>query len=249
MTLREGIGGRNPGLIDYRHITYKDKEYTVGTLQFNGEDKEFIIDKDDYYKVKDRAWHFASGHYIANTYYEETTRRKRELYLHNLVMNRLDHPGKGATETVDHINRNGLDNRKENLRIISQSNQNINQSKKKRSVLLPPGCPINADDIPRHIWYVRANGLHGDRFAIEFKTEGLVWKSTSSKAITIQEKLKQAREKLQEFYIQYPHLNPVNTDKIQEIHMLNDSYNSILRLTQATNTGSHVNPQTPLAPD
>lgn len=247
MTSREGIGGRNPGLIDYRNVTYNNKEYIIGTIQFKGEDIQFVFDNNDFYKIKDKPWHFSSGNYISTGIIHDS--KKKELYLHNLVMNRLDHPGKGATETVDHINRNGLDNRKENLRIISQSNQNINQSKKKRSVLLPPGCPINADDIPRHIWYVRANGLHGDRFAIEFKTEGLVWKSTSSKVITIQEKLKQARDKLQEFYIQYPHLNPVNTDKIQEIHMLNDSYNSILRLTQATNTGSHASPQTLLAPD
>ena len=183
MASRAGIGGRPAGLIHYNHVIYNNKEYTVGTLQFNGEDKTFVIDKEDFDKIKDRPWHFASGHYIANTYYEQITKRKRELYLHNLVMNRLDHPGKGATESVDHINRNGLDNRKENLRIITQSDQNLNQSKKKRSVLLPPGCPIEPDDIPKHIWYVRANGLHGDRFAIEFKTEGLVWKSTSSKSI------------------------------------------------------------------
>jgi hypothetical protein len=247
MTSREGIGGRKPGLIDYINVSYNNKEYIIGTIQFKGEDIQFVIDKDDFYKIENRAWHYTSNNYISSSITLNSNRK--QLYLHNLVMNRLEHPGKGATETVDHINRNGLDNRKENLRIISQSNQNINQSKKKRSVLLPPGCPINADDIPRHIWYVRANGLHGDRFAIEFKTEGLVWKSTSSKAISIQEKLKQAREKLQEFYIQYPHLNPVNTDKIQEIHMLNDSYNSILRLTQATNTDSHANSQTLLVPD
>lgn len=230
MTSREGIGGRKPGLIDYRHITYKDKEYTVGTLQFNGEDIEFVIDKEDFDKIKDRAWHFASGHYIANTYYEQITKRKRELYLHNLVMNRLEHPGKGATETVDHINRNGLDNRKENLRIISQSDQNLNQSKKKRSVLLPPGCPIEPNDIPKHIWYVRANGLHGDRFAIEFKTEGLVWKSSSSKRISIHEKLKQAKEKLQEFYIQYPHLNPDKPERLQEELNLKLSFEEIIKL-------------------
>ena len=226
MKSRERIGGRKPGLIDYRNVSYNNKEYVVGTIQFKEEDIQFVIDKDDFDKIKDRAWHYTSNNYISSSITHNSNRK--QLYLHNLVMNRLEHPGKGVTETVDHINRNGLDNRKENLRIISQSDQNFNQSKKKRTVLLPPGCPINADDIPKHIWYVRANGLHGDRFAIEFKTEGLVWKSTSSKIITINEKLKQAIDKLQEFYTQYPHLNPVNLDKNQEIAILNKSYNSIL---------------------
>ena len=174
MTSKTGIRGRYPGLIDYRDVTYNNKEYTVGTIMFKENMIEFVFDKEDFEKVKDKPWHFISGQYISSSVIHDN--KKKELYLHNLIMNRLDHPGKGASETVDHINRNGLDNRKENLRIISQSLQNINNPKKKRSVILPPGCSINPDDIPKHIWYVRANGLHGDRFAIEFKTESLLWK-------------------------------------------------------------------------
>lgn len=226
MTSRTGIGGRPPGLIDYRDILYRGKEYTVGTLQFNGEDKKFVIDKEDFDKIKDRAWHFASGNYISSGIIHES--RKKELYLHNLVMNRLEHPGKGANESIDHINRNGLDNRKENLRLITQTQQNVNQSKKKRSVTLPNDFPIKLEDIPRHIWYVRANGLHGDRFAIEFKTEKIVWKTTSSKAVSIQEKLKQAKEKLNEFYIQYPHLDPDNSSRLNEIKELEQTFNEII---------------------
>jgi hypothetical protein len=219
-------GGRYPGLIDYREVHNNNKDYIVGTLLFKDNIVEFVIDKEDFNKIKERPWHFASGKYISSGIIHES--KKKELYLHNLVMNRLEHPGKGATETVDHINRNGLDNRKENLRIISQSQQNLNQIKKKRNVMLPPGCTINPDDIPRHIWYVRANGLHGDRFAIEFKTEGLVWKSTSSKTVSIHDKLKQAKEKLQEFYKQFPYLNPENDTKAIEIEHLNKSFQEII---------------------
>jgi hypothetical protein len=48
--------------------------------------------------------------------------------------------------------------------------------------------------------------------------------------MTFQEKLKQAKEKLQEFYTEYPQLNPVNPQKIHEIAMLSESYNSIIDL-------------------
>lgn len=226
MTSREGIGGRYPGLIDYREVRNNNKDYIVGTIMFKENMIEFVIDKDDFDKIKNKAWHYTSNNYISNSITVNSIRK--QLYLHNLIMNRLDHPGKGATETVDHINRNGLDNRKENLRIITQTQQNLNQSKKKRNVMLPPGCTINPDDIPRHIWYVRANGLHGDRFAIEFKTESLVWKSTSSKTVSIHDKLKQAKEKLQEFYKQFPYLNPGNDTKAIEIEHLNMSFEEII---------------------
>lgn len=219
--------GRKPGLIDYKFVTYNNKEYVVGLIQHIGNDVQFVIDKDDFEKVEKRPWHVSSGKYIGSTFYLDGG-IKLELYLHNVVMNRNAFNGKGQKESVDHINRNGLDNRKENLRIITQSQQNINQVKKKRNVILPEGCPIKPDDIPKHIWYVRAQGQHGDRFAIEFKTENLCWKTTSSKAVPIEQKLEQAKVKLAELYQEYPHLNPEYEDS--EIKKLNKSFQDILSL-------------------
>jgi hypothetical protein len=62
--------------------------------------------------------------------------------------------------------------------------------------------------LPRHIWYIKANGLHGYRFGIDLKSEKFKWKTTSSKSISIHDKLKQAIEKLEELYVTYPHLKP-----------------------------------------
>ena len=222
-------GGRSPEMVFYDDVSYNGHDYTVGTLQFKGDFIHFVFDKEDYEKVAVRPWHFQSGKYIGSTVYIDSI--KKELYLHNLVMNRLEYPGKGATESVDHINRNGLDNRKENLRVLTQSQQNINQSKKKRKVVLPDGCGVEPDSIPKHIWYVRANGAHGDRFAIELKTEGIKWKGTSSKSVSLSDKLVAAKQKLEELYKDYPSLHPGFEET--RVNQLTESFNSILSLHMA----------------
>ena len=158
---------------------------TVGSILFKGMLVEFVIDTVDLSGVKEHKWHLASGSYIATSVKVDISgnEKKRELYLHNFLMK------PGARQVVQHISTNGLDNRRENLRIVDDSTVSICHTKKKRIVELPPMCGIKLEEIPKHIWYVQANGYHRDRFAIEFKTEGILWKSTSSKEVSLKEKL------------------------------------------------------------
>jgi hypothetical protein len=220
--------GRPSYIIKYTNVTYCNKDYTVGKVPFKDEIINFVFDKEDFDKVDGYSWHKSSNNYISQGVIIDG--KKKELYLHNLVLNILDFPGKGSKESVDHINRIGFDNRKENLRIITQSEQNLNQSKRSRRVELPEDSGLTSDDIPKHIWYVKANGNHGDRFAIEFKTENITWKTTSSKNILLKDKLQAAKDKLQEYYIQYPYLNPNNEGINNKIKELSDSYNEIIKL-------------------
>jgi hypothetical protein len=98
----------------------------------------------------------------------------------------------------------------------------------RKRVSLPEDCGIDPDSLPTHIWYVKPNGLHGDRFAIEFKSEGLVWRSTSSKKIPLVEKFAEAKQKLEELYSIYPHLNPNEPTKVERRNYLIKSFNEIV---------------------
>ena len=215
------------GKTQYRTIG----SHTVGSILFKGMLVEFVFDTRDLPTVKEHTWHFASGSYIATSVKVDVSgedlsgvvTKKRELYLQTLLMK------PGPTHTVQHVSKNGLDNRRENLRIVDNSVATIGHAKKKRNVELPPMCGIKSEEIPKHIWYVQANGYHRDRFAIEFKTEGILWKSTSSKQVSLKEKLEQATAKLAELYQLYPHLDPKREE--EEIAALEKSFKGILQAT------------------
>ena len=182
-------------------IVYRDVDgYVEGTITSKGSPFVFKIDKDDLEKVCTRHWYAASGGNYVGCQITVNGSRKI-LYLHNFVMNRLTFPGKGTTESVDHINRNGLDNRKENLRVVTQSVQNTNQRAKPRRAELPEGCGITLADLPKYVWYIKANGAHGDRFGIDIKMRNIKWKSSSSKSMTLLQKLEETKEKLRELSV------------------------------------------------
>jgi len=80
--------------------------------------KLLIVDYDDLYLVETHIWHCSSNGY-ASTRTSSTTLQ----FFHNAIMKHIP-----TDITVDHINRNGLDNRKVNLRLVDQRTQSINQS-------------------------------------------------------------------------------------------------------------------------
>jgi hypothetical protein len=199
-------------------------QVAIGTILYKGMAVEFAIDVADLSGVQAHRWHYSS-HYIATSVTVVVdcsgvpTAKKRELYLHNFLMKPR------PQEAVQHISRNGLDNRRANLRICDSGTLN-NQTKKLRRIELPPLCGLKPDDIPKHIWYVQANGYHRDRFAIEFKTEGILWKSTSSKEVSLQEKLEQAKARLEDFYEIYPYLDPKKEE--EEGKVLEESFRAAI---------------------
>ena len=223
-------------VILHKDVEYKGNKYIVGYVPFNGiEDYLFVVDYDQKEKVINKKWHYmAEGEYISNTNLTSDGIAK-QLYLHNYVMDKLTFDGKGQHHTIDHINRIGRDNRIVNLRQLSQSHQNVNQKKRDRIVELPPGCGINAQDIPKNIYYKKPEGLHGDRFYLEIKFEepSYKWFSTSSKKIDLQSKLQQTILKLEEYKLANPEYAKLleTLDNVKERNERTKEFNDILQLS------------------
>ncbi len=91
--------------------------------------KRAIIDKEDYKKVIKYKWRaYKSRTKYKETFYAMTDAKQsngkyKTLYLHRLIM---DAP-KGYV--VDHLNRDGLDNRKLNLKVVTQKENAIRSVK------------------------------------------------------------------------------------------------------------------------
>lgn len=80
--------------------------------------KYFLIDKEDYKKIKSFKWHLSTRNYIKN---------HKLGFLHRFILT----PKKGIL--VDHINGDVLDNRKENLRICTPSENQCNRHRQQNN--------------------------------------------------------------------------------------------------------------------
>jgi hypothetical protein len=153
---------------------------------------------------------------ISNTYVKTNIKFNEEnkvIYLHQYIMDVHFDDNTDMKKTVDHINRDKMDNRRENLRFANMSDQNSNRDKKKRqqnACELPDG--IKQSDLPIYVCYNKRcydkeNNSWREFFTIENHPKlDKTWATSKSNNISIKEKLNQAKIKIK-------HLNGEITDE------------------------------------
>ena len=119
--------------------------------------KETIVDDEDYPELSKWKWSYCNNGYALrmwnlNEKRLNGTHKQKGMYLHNQIL------GKHEGHT-DHINRNKLDNRKENLRICEPTQNNANRGKARHNTSGFKGIWFRKSD---GLWYAQA-GRHSER--------------------------------------------------------------------------------------
>lgn len=96
---------------------------TLDITKQDGSVYTVMVDDEDYHFLEERNWHVHKTGYVISTC--RASGKRRSIRLHREIMK--------ASEglDVDHINRNPLDNRKENLRVVPHKKNIENANKRK----------------------------------------------------------------------------------------------------------------------
>lgn len=153
-------------------------------------------------------FHSTGNGYISST----DTYQKKRLYIHQIIMNCYGNGRGTKTISVDHIDRNPLNNQYENLRIATRKEQENNskgimtgtkRARNKNAKKLPDG--LTQEMLPKYVVYYhecydKKNNKYREFLKIESTHPKLdkPWTTTKSNKKTIFEKLTDVKQKLYE---------------------------------------------------
>lgn len=106
------ILNRRTNIYDLSH------EYGIG---YTNKGEMFYFDLDDYEKINKYCWVQSNGYIVAREYGSQN----KNINMHRLIMNMLDNDDSNIY--IDHINHNKSDNRKLNLRLVTNSQNQMNR--------------------------------------------------------------------------------------------------------------------------
>jgi len=93
-----------------------------------------LMDDVDYERTNQHRWFLNRWGYVVRYEYFRINGKQKtfNICLHREILNLSRNPGYGSNEQVDHINGNKLDNQRGNLRIVTRSQNSMNQRVQKR---------------------------------------------------------------------------------------------------------------------
>lgn len=121
-----GESNKTTGVVNTYVLSDCGKYYNV---TFRNSDRVGYIDKEDYELVRKHNWGVATdpvndvSYAYTNIVVDEDNYIRKTIQAHTFIMERLV----DNINIIDHINGNGLDNRKSNLRARTQSENNMNK--------------------------------------------------------------------------------------------------------------------------
>lgn len=202
-------------------LNYNNKEYTVCQYKYNNKTQNklynilryFIIDTDDLYKIKNYEWK------IFNKYIG-TLIDGQIILLHNLIM---------ENDKIIHINKNIYDNRKKNLKIVSNYFKTKNDKNE-----LPENCKIDINDIPKNVLFCKQNNNFIS--TIYYKDISKKYSSISSNIVSYEFKLEEIKAYLRYLRDNYEFFDELkyNDHTIKTIKSLKQ-FNNILIQSKVKN--------------